>query len=142
VTTDDRLLRTPLGAQNAAVVVFVGELDIASKDSLREHLDRFSAIEHLCLDFSEVGYIDSTAIGEMIRLHKSRVERGFPNEVVVVGQNQPIRRLFQILHLESVFQVSDGVPDSHRAGSGADVARTCLSVRDGALTATDDASGT
>lgn len=86
--------------------------------------------------------MDSTAVGEMIRFHKSRVERGFPNDVVVLGQNQPIRRLFQILHLESVFHVCDNVPDLYRAGRGEDVIRIALSVRDGALTATKESSGT
>jgi anti-anti-sigma factor len=138
VTTEDRALCTPSRTPSAAVVVFSGELDIASKEALREQLDRFSVIEHLCLDFAEVAYMDSTVIGEMIRLHKSRVERGLPNEVVVIGQNQPIRRLFRILHLESVFQVRDAVPDLHRAGRGEDVVRTCLSVRDGVLTATNE----
>jgi anti-anti-sigma factor len=142
VTTGDRALGTPSGTQSAAVVSFFGELDIASKEALRERLDGFLAIEHLCLDFSEVAYMDSTAVGEMIRFHKSRVERGFPNDVVVLGQNQPIRRLFQILHLESVFHVCDNVPDLYRAGRGEDVIRIALSVRDGALTATKESSGT
>jgi anti-anti-sigma factor len=139
VTTEDR---APRRTQNAAVVVFSGEFDIASKEALREQLYRVSVVENLCLDFAEVAYVDSTAIGELIRLHKSRIERGFSNEVVVVGQNQPIRRLFQILHLESVFQVCDNAPDLYRAGSGEGVIRIGLSVRDGALMATKESSGT
>jgi anti-anti-sigma factor len=139
--TEDRTLGISSPAPSSAEVVFSGELDIASKMALREQLDRFATVEHLCLDFANVDYMDSTVIGELIRLHKVRVERGLPNEVVVAGENQPIRRLFRILHLESLFEICDSAPVPHFAERQDDFVRTYLSVRDGALTATTESSG-
>ncbi len=69
----------------------VCEFDIARKDALREQLDELAAIQSLCLDLSHVDYVDSTSIGEPIRLHKHRTERGFDTKGVVVGENQPFR---------------------------------------------------
>jgi anti-anti-sigma factor len=120
----------------AAVVAFSGEFDIASREELRRQLDALAGVQHLCLDLSGVHYIDSTAIGELIRLHKLRLERGFDSEVIVVGQNQPIHRLLLILHMESLFSVEEGVPASYRTMDDG-IAHRDIVFRDGKFAATD-----
>jgi anti-anti-sigma factor len=137
VTEEDRSFRASSRPPRAAVVAFAGEFDIACKDELREHLDALVAFESLCLDLSHVEYVDSTAIGEWIRLHKQRLERGFDTEVVVVGDNQPIRRFLSILHLESLFRIERTVPPEFLAEPDRVTNRT-IAVSDGALRAGDD----
>jgi anti-anti-sigma factor len=120
----------------AAVVVFSGEFDIASKEELRRQLDALAGVQRLCLDLSEVEYIDSTAIGELIRLHKLRLEQGFDSEIVVVGQNQPIHRLLTILHMETLFPIEESVPPSYRTVNDGIVHREIV-FRDGIFATTD-----
>ena len=120
----------------AVVVAFSGEFDIASKEALRRQLDALAGVKRLCLDLSEVQYIDSTAIGELIRLHKVRLERGFESEVVVVGQNQPIHRLLNILHMDSLFSIAESVPAPYRS-MGDGVAYREIVFRDGMLATSD-----
>jgi anti-anti-sigma factor len=136
VTKEDRSSGAPSKAPKAAVAVFSGEIDIASKEELRRQLDALAGVRRLCLDLSEVQYIDSTAIGELIRLHKVRLERGFDSEVVVVGQNQPIHRLLNILHMETLFPIEQTVPESYRATNNGVVHRE-IAFRDGMFANTD-----
>ena len=135
MTTEDRPLGSPAGISKSVLVEFSGEFDIASKEQLRGQLDALARVQRLCLDLSAVEYIDSTAIGELIRLHKQRLELGLPTETLVVGQNQPIRRLLGILHMDSLFAIEEHVPQSFTVTND-EVSRRCVAFRDGILQAT------
>jgi anti-anti-sigma factor len=136
VTSADQPFGTFERPPKAALVVFSGEFDIASKEELRRQLDALTGVQRLCFDLSNVRYIDSTAIGELIRLHKLRVERGYDTEALVIGQNQPIRRLLNILHMESLFPIAEDVPAAFRSiGDG--VTRRSIVFEDGVLQTND-----
>jgi anti-anti-sigma factor len=136
VNKEDRTLAVPERPAKAIVAVLSGEFDIASKESLRSQLEALAGVPRLCLDLSNVQYIDSTAIGELIRLHKLRVERGFDTEALVIGQNQPIRRLLHILHMGSLFRIAEDMPSSFQNPNDG-VARRTIAFVDGALQTTD-----
>lgn len=85
------------------VVVFRGEYDFACKEKLRKFLEAY--IEpNLVLDLSEVSYVDSSFVTELVRLHRSRREKNF-NSAVIVLRNPMLQRLFEILDLGNLFPV-------------------------------------
>src|SRR3954462_1424128 len=47
-----------------------GELDIATADTLRSHLERFSD-EHVLLDLSDVTFMDSSGISTLVWKHRN-----------------------------------------------------------------------
>lgn len=59
-------------SSGTAVMVFSGEYDLASKDQVRSAFDAVLDAPRLALDFSDVTYIDSTIIHELIRVHNAR----------------------------------------------------------------------
>ena len=85
------------------VVVFRGEYDLACKDHLRKFFEAYVE-PNLVLDLSEVSYVDSSFVTELIRLHGRRREKNFASEVIVLGHPM-LQRLFEILDLGNVFHV-------------------------------------
>lgn len=113
-----------------AVIVFSGEYDIASKDQVRTAFDAVSEAPRVALDFSEVTYIDSSIISELVRLHNTRAAGGLERETVVV-RNKTLLRIFEILRLASVFRVVESL-DQAVDKDGKDIAVQYASAFDGA----------
>ncbi len=87
-------------------MVFGGEYDIACKEHLRLDLARLNHIPDVVLDFTDVTYIDSTLIGELMRLHQIREPKGYQPMAVVV-QKPHLKRLFALLSLENAFRFTE-----------------------------------
>jgi len=90
------------------VMVFSGEYDLASKDHVRAALDAVSRTGRLALDFSDVTYMDSSIIHELIQVHNVRAACDLERETLVV-RNTNLLRIFNILSLASVFRVVDSL---------------------------------
>jgi len=97
-------------APKLAVMIFNGEYDIASAESLRADLNRVRDIPRVVLDFSDVTYVDSKAIHELINLRNYRAAKGFEREAIVF-ENPNLRRIFGILMLEQVFHCVSNLSD-------------------------------
>ena len=99
-----------------AVMIFSGEYDIADAERLRADLNRMRDIRRVVFDFTDVTFIDSKAIHELVNLHHYRAAKGFEREAIVFA-NPNLRRVFGILKLEQVFHcvsnLSDVVPNDN-----------------------------
>jgi anti-anti-sigma factor len=93
-----------------AVMIFSGEYDIAGAERLRADLNRIRDIRRIVLDFTDVTFVDSKAIHELVNLHHYRTAKGLEREVIVF-QNPNLRRIFGILKLEQVFQCVSNLGD-------------------------------
>ena len=93
-----------------AVMVFTGEYDIAGAQRLRADLHRVRDIQKVVLDFTDVSYVDSKAIHELVNLHNYRAEKGYKREAIVF-QNPNLQRIFGILQLEQVFHCVSNLSD-------------------------------
>lgn len=98
-------------SSGTVVMVFSGEYDIVSKDQVRTAFDAVSEAPRLALDFSDVRYIDSSIIHELLRLHNTRAAGALERETVVV-RSKNLLRLFEILHLASVFRVVESLDEA------------------------------
>lgn len=99
------------------VMALIGEFDISSRDRLSAALERLYDVDDVIVDLTEVRYLDSTAIGEFIHLHKIRKAKGFQRETIVIP-NEALRRIFDILQLAEVFDLSARLEDAVPAGHG------------------------
>lgn len=92
-------------AENAlqrVVMIFGGEYDLACKEHLRADLERLANVQDVVLDFTDVTYMDSTVVVELIRMNQIRRSKGYKRETIVL-QNPNIKRLFTLLSLQDVF---------------------------------------
>jgi len=93
-----------------AVMIFTGEYDIATAEQLRADLRRIRDIQRVVLDFTDVTYVDSKAIHELVDLHHYRAAKGYKREVIVF-QSPVLRRIFAVLNLEQVFHCVANLSD-------------------------------
>jgi anti-anti-sigma factor len=92
-----------------AVMIFSGEYDIATAARLRADLNRLRDLRRVVLDFTDVTYLDSKAIHELVALHQYRAERGFEREAIVF-RSPTLQRIFGILNLHQVFHCVSNLP--------------------------------
>jgi anti-anti-sigma factor len=86
------------------VVVFAGEYNVNSKARLHRELSRLATKPRLVLDFSEVTYMDSTCIAELMRMEQRRGNAGF-ERTTIVTQTPVLMRIFAVLTLDRVFRI-------------------------------------
>lgn len=103
-----------------AVVVFAGEYDLACKEQLRAELDRLVPVPNLVLDFSEVTYVDSTVLTELIRLHKLRAENHSGSETVVAHAGN-LQKLLRIVGLDKAFRLVGALDEALDKGAQVEV---------------------
>lgn len=90
------------GSDDKVVMMFAGEYDLSCRDRLRRDFERLSNVQDVILDLTDVTYVDSTFIAELMRLNGTRSSLGRARETIVVG-NQGVRRVFDILSLGQAF---------------------------------------
>jgi anti-sigma B factor antagonist len=93
------------------VVTLTGEYDLAYRPQLRVELDGLRDEPNLIVDLSAVTFIDSTCIGELVRLHNARAERGFA-PLTVVQSSLVVKRLFEVLNLGAVFRLVETLDEA------------------------------
>ena len=101
------------------VVVFSGEYDLGCKTEFTRQLRRLASEPNVVLDLSDVTYMDSWCVSEMLSWHRRRADKGFERETIIV-RTPLMRRLFSILELERFFTI---VPswDAALAGGSAHI---------------------
>jgi anti-anti-sigma regulatory factor len=92
-----------LPAPETTVVVCTGAYDIACRWQFRADLEPLAHVTNAILDFTDVTYVDSTIVGELIRLHRIRAEAGYDGETVAIHAPN-IRKLFKLLQLNFVMK--------------------------------------
>ncbi|MGC2407527.1 MAG: STAS domain-containing protein [Candidatus Cybelea sp.] len=98
-------------SSGTAVMVFSGEYDLASKEQVRAAFDAVLDASRLALDFSDVTYIDSAIIHELLRVHNARSAGDLERETLVMHNNN-LLKVFDILNLASVFRVVDSLDEA------------------------------
>jgi anti-anti-sigma factor len=80
-------------------VLLAGRLNAAHTAKLKEVLDTFK--EDCIVDFSELTYISSAGLGELIQTY-SRLEKS-GNTIKLTKMNNHIREVFKVCGLDKVF---------------------------------------
>jgi anti-sigma B factor antagonist len=94
----------------AAVLVAEGELDAYTEPMLRSALEQVGLDRHLVLDLSAVSFLDSTALGALVKAVRAVDERGGQARVVLPATTA--RRIFEITTLDRVLPVAASRADA------------------------------
>jgi anti-sigma B factor antagonist len=95
------------------VVVARGELDAYAESDLAATFSGLAAEERLVVDLEPVAFLDSTALGAIVRSLREIDERG--GRAAVVLPSGPARRIFEITTLDRVLPVSESREQAVRA---------------------------
>lgn len=101
------------------VKVFAGEYDLTHQAQLRAEFDALRAENSLVLDLSAVTYLDSTFIGELVRLHTMRTQRGC-DRLTIVRPAPIAKRVLSLLYIFTFCRVVENL-DEALAHNGASV---------------------
>lgn len=97
---------------DALVVPLPGEWDLGRKEELEELLRPAYNRPRVVVDFSETRYIDSTTLGLLIAMRKSRVDlRGFEPAHFVVPENH-IAKLLRLVGFDSIFPTYESLQEA------------------------------
>jgi anti-sigma B factor antagonist len=89
------------------VVTPHGDVDLTTSDMVRATVDRVidDGAAAVVLDLSDVGFMDSTALGALVSFHRRLGPR-----FVVAGARPTVLRLFEITKFTTVLRLADSVP--------------------------------
>ena len=94
------------------IITLAGEFDISNAESvLAPALQPSYAHRKVVIDFTQVGYVDSSAISVLVRKRKRRAELGFPPSHLA-GLNASVDRIFRIVGLNQIWPIFDNVEDA------------------------------
>ena len=91
---------TTVPAVEKYLIVVAGEVDISNADMLRSAIDLAleQPCESICLDFSDVAYIDSTGIGVLVGAAHAAADRD--RAWSIVGVQPQVLRIVQMLGVD------------------------------------------
>lgn len=90
----------------AALVTIVsleGEFDVSDRGRLADAFAVAAASPTVIVDFEKTSYIDSSALHCLLMLRQS--VRDSQSHLVLVGLHHSVRRVFDICHLEPLFDI-------------------------------------
>ena len=89
------------------VLCLQGQLITGETDNLRTAVQSISNARALILDFSRVTTIDAHGLGVLLDLRQRAQSKGMRFELMNVSK--PMRRIFEITRLDSVFDITSSV---------------------------------
>ncbi len=105
-----------VSSSGTAVVEFSGEIDFTARETFRAALGTLAEAEIAIVDLTEVSYMDSSALAEILFLHRSRSRTGRSAPRVVVGPK--VSRLFDVAGLRSVVPSFSTLDDAKGRADG------------------------
>ena len=103
------LERNPIGS-SATVVAVTGELDLYEVPKLDAALDEVEDATPVVVDLAEATFVDSTALGSLVRAHRQLAERGC--ELLLAVREPQIRKLFEVTGFDRLFRIFPSVDEA------------------------------
>ncbi len=93
------------------VVAVEGELDLASAPSLKWSLTDLldSGARRVVLDLSGVTFIDSTALGVLVGVHRTLADEG---RLAIAGAHTEVQNIFELTGLDASFEMFPALDDA------------------------------
>jgi anti-sigma B factor antagonist len=92
---------------NAERLALSGDLDSFSVNNLRERINRLfdSGIYNIIIDLTNVKFVDSAGLGQLVAALKMAVHHG--GDLVLVKPNDTVKDLLRITKLDTIFRRFD-----------------------------------
>jgi anti-sigma B factor antagonist len=89
------------------IIHLKGKITFEYCPALQKYLDSVltEGIHRIIIDFKEVPYIDSSGVGEVLRLYKRMKDSG--GEVILQNPNQKIRNLFIMYRFDQFMNIPE-----------------------------------
>lgn len=88
----------------ALTLVFDGEYDLAGQRDFKKKLSSADSERDVIVDFSNVSYVDSSCIAELLLFSRGRRERGLPPETIYVTAG-PVAKVLQVAGVAKICRV-------------------------------------
>ena len=99
------------------IVTFAGEYDVGSRNALREDLYALAEHDVAIADFTDVTFVDSACLAELVLLARDRnVRRRDPIKLVLPRGN--VRRIVELVQVTDLFVVFETLSDAIGASRG------------------------
>jgi anti-sigma B factor antagonist len=108
----DFTVKTAELEDNAFIVTVTGEADLHTTPELDRALQGVLALgaSAVAVDLAGVSFIDSTALGVLLRFHERFEARG--GRLVIVTDDRRLRRMLEISGLDRIFTVERRLADA------------------------------
>jgi len=99
--------------ENGVRVVLLVKMDltVANAELFRECLDMYIEMNRtdLILDFSRIRFIDSSALGVLVRAARTYEKAG--GQITLIRPNESIKKIMRVVRLDQMVSVQDRLPD-------------------------------
>jgi anti-sigma B factor antagonist len=102
-----------VSTSDPTIFKLTGEVDFLGRDALHGALEELISHETVILDFSELDYMDSSGISQVLLLLRARTKAGRSAPRVVQGPK--VSRIFEIAGIATLVPLFDSV-DQARSG--------------------------
>jgi anti-sigma B factor antagonist len=87
----------------------IGEIDVATSPALRRALHELvdQGAAEVVVDLSQTTFIDSSGLGVLVGALRRLREADGPETIVLQGLQDPVRKVFEITGLTTVFTIRD-----------------------------------
>ena len=89
--------------ETVAVIYLEGRIVAGETEPLRNSLPSFERTSTLILDLTRVSTVDAHGLGVLLQIRERALTNGA--RFKLTNMNKPIRQVFEITHLDSVFQI-------------------------------------
>lgn len=93
--------------ENVAILYVRGQIVTGETEILRTFVQSLSETNAVILDLARVSKVDAHGLGVLLDLRERTHEKGIRFELMNVSQ--PINKILEIAHLDSVFQITSRV---------------------------------
>lgn len=105
----------PVEGREVVTIVLRGNLSVQTLSELRETLARAECCDVAVLDLSAVDYVDSTTLTAFVKLRGRMLSGGRSGTVRIAQPATNVRRIFEICHLDKLFEIYDSIEDAQGA---------------------------
>lgn len=96
------------------VIELSGDLDIAARGQVRALLDQIATTPVAIIDLTQVGFIGSTGVTELLYAFRKRHEQGLEAMRLVVVPGSTVNRVLEVAGLAKVFPIYRTVEEATR----------------------------
>ncbi len=92
---------------------FEGDFDGAARDNLevlQKEIEAFPVGGSMIFDFSNLNYLNSFALSQMVTWHKALDSKG--GKMAIVGTNDHIKDIFMVLGVDGIFKTYDTLEEA------------------------------
>jgi anti-sigma B factor antagonist len=101
-------------ADGVLIIYLSGEIDLQHSPKMRQLLQSKASdrIPALLLDFTQVGYIDSSGLATLVEYYQ--ISRSYAGRIALAGLSKRVKSVFDLVRLSEIFSIYPSVEEAKR----------------------------